>query len=233
VNVGLLLPSFAASADRSFAAAAEAEEAGLHGVFAYCHLWPLGRPGRPAISPYPLLGAIAARTTRIGLGTLVARVGLESDGALLGELLGLDALAPGRFIAGVGTGDSLSAQENRAYGVPFGSAAERREQLRRIAGALVADGVRTWIGGGSARTNEIARSLGIPVNLWGVEPTAVEIAAADGPVTWGGALADGDGGAPQLAALRDAGATWAVTTWPGSIARLVDAVRLAGIALSA
>ena len=234
MKLGILLPSFAATPERSFAAAEQAEAAGIHGVFAYCHLWPLGRPGRPAISPYPLLGAVAGTTTRVTIGTLVARVGLESDGALLGELLGLEALAPGRFIAGVGTGDSLSANENRAYGVAFAPTRERREQLARIAGSLVADGVETWIGGGSQRTNDIARSLSTTINLWGAPVADVARVAGDGPVSWGGTLLAEDSDAvDQLRELRDAGATWAVFTFPLSVARLVEVAERAGISLGA
>ena len=193
--------------------------------------WPLGNPGKPALSPYPLLGAVAAKTARIALGTLVARVGLESDGALIGELLALDALAPGRFIAGIGTGDSMSAAENLAYGVPFESARERLRQ-QRIGHALVAEDVRVWVGGGSPATSAIARELASPVNLWASSAADVEEAARSGPVTWGGSISDEVAVASrQLAELRDAGASWAVLAVPQSIPTIVAAARAAGLEL--
>lgn len=232
MRIGVLIPSFASTPDRAIEATIEAERAGLHGAFAYCHLWPMGHPGRPAISPYPLLGLLAGRTERIELGTLVARVGLESESALLGELLGLDALAPGRFIAGLGTGDQKSAAENLAYGVPFEPAAERRAILSRVAQALRAEGVTTWIGGGSPRTNEIARELGCPLNLWDRSTEVLGTAARSGPVTWGGLLPRAaPEAAHHLATLHATGATWAIYTWPGSVAPILAAAAAAGVSL--
>ncbi len=119
MKVGITLPQFRDDADAALAAARRAEALGIDGVFVFDHLWPMGQPGRPALSSGPLLGALAASTSTIHLGTLVARIGLLPDEVLLDVLCGVDGLSGGRLIAGIGTGDQLSREENEAYGIPF------------------------------------------------------------------------------------------------------------------
>src|SRR5579884_2981736 len=60
VKVGVTLPQFRHEADTALAAARQAEELGLDGVFVFDHLWPMGSPDRPIISAAPVLGALAA-----------------------------------------------------------------------------------------------------------------------------------------------------------------------------
>ena len=86
IRTGVVLPTFRDRPDEAFAAAAEAVAAGVDGLFCYDHIWPMGQPERPALAPFPVLGALA---TRLGppraagegpfLGTLVARVGLAPN----------------------------------------------------------------------------------------------------------------------------------------------------------
>ncbi len=222
MKVGVMLPTFTERAEPAIEAARRAEAAGLHGVFAYNHIWPLGQPARPALWPFPVLGAVAVTTSRITIGTLVARVGITPADVLVGELATLDELTGGRFVAGVGTGE--------------------------VVGDLAAIGLTTWVGGGGAATHALARRAGATVNLWNATPTQIAAEGVHGPVSWGGrfpAPADDPGSAPgargaaraveSAAALIDAlvaaGATWAVFTWPGSLDPLVLAARHAGVLL--
>ena len=77
-------------------AARRAEELGLDGVFVFDHLWPLGAPERPALSAFPVLGAVAAATEPgAASGPLVARIGLVPDEVLVAELLSLHRHGPG------------------------------------------------------------------------------------------------------------------------------------------
>lgn len=227
MRIGVTLPSFRDGAGEALAAARRAEELGLDGVFVFDHVWPMGQPHRPALSALPLLGAVAATTSRISLGPLVARVGMLPDGVLTGALLSLSVMAPGRFIAGLGTGDAKSAAENGAYGVPFGTAAERRESLGRCVLGLRDRGVAVWVGGGAPATLAVAEGAGVAVNLWEATPEALAVQAGRGEVTWGGPL---PGGAVEMAerlgALRSAGATWAVCAWPGSLEEVAGAAAL-------
>jgi alkanesulfonate monooxygenase SsuD/methylene tetrahydromethanopterin reductase-like flavin-dependent oxidoreductase (luciferase family) len=72
MKVGVTLPQFRDESDTALDAARRAEELGIDGVFCFDHLWPMGQPGRPALSSGPLLGALAASTSTIALGTLAA-----------------------------------------------------------------------------------------------------------------------------------------------------------------
>jgi alkanesulfonate monooxygenase SsuD/methylene tetrahydromethanopterin reductase-like flavin-dependent oxidoreductase (luciferase family) len=232
MRLGVILPTFSDRATATLLAAEHAERCGLHGVFAYDHLWPMGHPARPALSPFPLLAAVAVRTERIAVGTLVARIGLTPDEVLLEELFTLDAVSGRRLVAGVGTGDSKSAAENLAYGVGFPPAHERRERAAVVSRTLLEAGVETWVGGGSSETNAVARSTGAVLNLWGAPAARIAAAAACGEVTWAGVLPkDAGAAAALLRGLAGAGATWAVVNWPGSTAPLVAAAATAGIAL--
>ena len=194
MKVGITLPQFSDRADLVVVAARRAERLGLDGVFCFDHLWPMGQPGRPALSPGPLLGALAVSTSSIAVGTLVARVGLVPDARLVAVLASLATLSDGRFIAGIGTGDRLSRPENEAFGIPFGPADARRGHLVAVASAVQRLGIPVWVGGGAPRTISTAASLGAAVNLWeGSASRVAELTAAGTEVTWGGPVGAGSG----------------------------------------
>jgi alkanesulfonate monooxygenase SsuD/methylene tetrahydromethanopterin reductase-like flavin-dependent oxidoreductase (luciferase family) len=229
LKVGVTLPQFVDDASVAVTAAARAEQLGLDGVFCFDHLWPIGQRGRPAISMSPLLGAVAAATSTIHVGSLVARIGLVPDAVLIDTFASLEQISGGRLIAGVGTGDSLSRQENDAFGVPFDSAEERRTSMALVARAVRALGIPVWVGGGRPSTTALAAEVGAAVNLW--EGTAVRVAELSGAgyeVTWGGPLrGDPAAMAEQLRLLAGSGATWAVGGWPESLEAVAEATTLA------
>jgi alkanesulfonate monooxygenase SsuD/methylene tetrahydromethanopterin reductase-like flavin-dependent oxidoreductase (luciferase family) len=207
------LPQFRPVAEPSSAAARAAEAAGLDGVFVFDHVWAIGNPSRPARSAWPLLGALAAETDRVHLGTLVARVSLLPNAVLAHEFETLHRMLGDRLVAGLGAGDKLSAAENAAVDVPFPSASARLADLADACRRIRALGIATWVGGLSAKVHELAVAEGCVLNLWGVEPARVATAVADGDVevTWGGAAPKTvDATADLLRRLADAGATWAV-----------------------
>ncbi len=223
MKVGVTLPTFRDDA-ACIPAAVRAEELGLDGVFVFDHLWPMGAPERPALSAFPVLGALAAATGRVCFGPLVARVGLVPDEVLVAALLSLEQMAPGRLIAGLGTGDSKSAAENLAFGIPFDPADQRRLALRRCATHLRSRGVPVWVGGGAPATAELAVDLGAALNLWEGQPAALAGLQTRCEVTWAGSVA---GGVPEitqwLEEVAGAGATWAVCAWPSSIEAVAEA----------
>jgi alkanesulfonate monooxygenase SsuD/methylene tetrahydromethanopterin reductase-like flavin-dependent oxidoreductase (luciferase family) len=234
IRTGIVLPTFRDTPDEAFAVAAEAAGAGIDGVFCYDHIWPLGQPERPALAPFPLLGALAARLPERAdgkggpfLGTLVARVGLAPNDVLAGQFIALHHLAPGRVIAGLGTGDKMSEQENRAYGIPYPTAAERRAEMVSLGRALVDAGLTVWIAGGTAGRIDEARATGAALNLWDAEAAVVaaRCAHADGiEVTWAGPPpAAVPPMRPRVRALREAGASWVIFGWPVDLAELVAA----------
>jgi alkanesulfonate monooxygenase SsuD/methylene tetrahydromethanopterin reductase-like flavin-dependent oxidoreductase (luciferase family) len=225
VKVGITLPQFRDDADTALEAARRAEDLGIDGVFVFDHLWPMGQPGRPALSSGPLLGALAAVTSTIHLGTLVARIGLLPDDVLIDVLCGVDALSGGRMVAGIGTGDGLSRAENEAYGIPFESAEVRRARLATVATAVRGAGVPVWIGGSRPEMVALARSTGSAVNVWQVGADRVGPLVDDGvEVTWGGPVGDTREEAEALlGAVASAGASWAVCAWPESIEVVAEA----------
>jgi alkanesulfonate monooxygenase SsuD/methylene tetrahydromethanopterin reductase-like flavin-dependent oxidoreductase (luciferase family) len=236
IRTGIVLPTFRDTPDEAFATAAEAVEAGVDGVFCYDHIWPLGQPERPALAPFPVLGALASRLAPEGegrggpfLGTLVARVGLAPNAALAAQFVALNQLAPGRVIAGLGTGDKLSEQENRAYGIPYPTAAERRADMVSLGRQLIDAGLTVWIAGGTAGRTDEARAAGAALNLWDAEAEVVaeRSSYADGiEVTWAGPP---PAAKPPLGervrALADAGASWVIFGWPVDLHELVAAGR--------
>jgi alkanesulfonate monooxygenase SsuD/methylene tetrahydromethanopterin reductase-like flavin-dependent oxidoreductase (luciferase family) len=217
VKLGVLLPTFREGADDAFSFAREAATAHIDGVFAYDHLWPMGSPERPSLAPFALLAAIARRHEELIVGPLVARIGLTGTAHLVEEFETLEALAPGRVIAAVGTGDQLSAPENEAYGIAVQSVDERRAQLEMTARAL-APMMPVWIGGGGASTNKLARDLGVVLNLWNATTERLREAARFGEVSYAGPVPDNL--FARLSELAEAGATWAVFSPDVKIAQL-------------
>jgi len=207
VKVGIVLPSFSADAEAAFAIAAQAERAGIDGVFAYDHIWPMGSPGRPAISPFPLLAAIATRHRKLIVAPLVARVSLAEPERLAQRFATLEKIAPGRVIAALGTGDSMSLDEEIALGLPVLSAKERREKLRDVV-RLLPKSMEKWCGGGGEETNQIAREFEMVLNLWDSTAQELKQASLEGPVCWAGPKPGNMSEAVR--GYEEAGATWAV-----------------------
>ncbi|MHB8329245.1 MAG: LLM class flavin-dependent oxidoreductase, partial [Acidimicrobiales bacterium] len=221
------LTSFRHDAGTALDAARRAEALGLDGVFVFDHLWPMGHPARPALSAFPLLGAVAAVTSRICLGPLVARVGLVPDDVLVAQMASLANMAPGRLVAGMGTGDSKSALENAAFGIAFGNSGERRKALRACARRVLDMEVPVWIGGGSTATLAIAAELGAAVNLWEGDPSSLATLRDRSEVTWAGQVpGDTAGIVERLGEVSRAGATWAVCAWPDSLHAVSEAVEV-------
>lgn len=224
MKVGVVLPTFRDDAEPAVERALEAERAGLDGVFVYDHLWPMGRPERPALHWMPVLGAVAAATARLHLGPLVARVGLVREDTLVDAFATLRHLAGHRLVAGLGTGDRLNAEENLAYGLDYPPAGERRAAVAACARRLGTAGVEVWVGGSSSATRRVARATGSAVNLWQAGPEEVAAEAARGEVTWGGTAGGGpEEVADHLVALEAAGATWAVLAPPDAFETVVTA----------
>lgn len=96
--------------------AVEAEQAGWDGYFLWDHVQM--RPSLPVVhDPWVLLGAIAVRTQRIRLGTMVTPVPRRRPWKLAKEIATVDHLSGGRMILGVGLG--VPAQlEYAAFGEP-------------------------------------------------------------------------------------------------------------------
>lgn len=82
-----------------------AERAGWDGVFFEDYLVYCRGADPPTFDPWVVLSAIAARTSRIWLGTTVSGLLARDSAKLVREAVTLDAFAPGRVVLGVGLGD--------------------------------------------------------------------------------------------------------------------------------
>ncbi len=231
MKTGVILPSFSNSPDEAIEVARIADASGVDGVFAYDHVWPIGQPERPALSPFPLLGAIASETERVVVGTLVARVGLAPDEVLLSQFHALDLVTAGRVVAALGVGDRNSREENVAYGIAFRPIDERLGSLARCVSALKAAGIEVWVGSGhiGSKTVSVALDLGVAVNLWNAPVKDVAGQAVRSEVTWAGPLPRRSGVSERTATselietIATAGASWVILPWPAPLDAMVDA----------
>ena len=224
MRVGITLPQFRNDPGPALALARRAEELGLDGVFVFDHLWSIGNPEGPALSAFPLLGALGASLQRATIGTLVARVGMVSDAMLVNQFQTLERIVGReRLIAGIGTGDSISAAENVAFGLDYPPADDRRAAVGRVGAMLQERGITVWVGDGAAPTRKVAFDGGHVLNLWQRPVEAVaEVATAGAAVSWGGEI-DRDEPEVHLKRLRDAGATWAVASFSPDVEKLAKA----------
>ncbi len=170
MKFGIILPNFTDDPAEAVREARKAEEVGLDGVFSYDHLFPMRQPERPSLSAFPLLGAVAQATTRVKVGTLVARIGVLPDAELVAEMKGLEEVAPGRVIAGLGIGDHLSRPESEAYGLPLFPIDDRYASLSWCAEHLKQAGIEVWLGGASERMREMAAEREMTLNVWLADP---------------------------------------------------------------
>jgi alkanesulfonate monooxygenase SsuD/methylene tetrahydromethanopterin reductase-like flavin-dependent oxidoreductase (luciferase family) len=108
----LYLPIFDALADPAVVArlAAEAEEAGWHGVFVWDQVrW--RAPVRQVADPWITLAAIATATHRLRLGPMVTPLARRRPAKVARETATLDRLSGGRLTLGVGLGSDRFANE--------------------------------------------------------------------------------------------------------------------------
>jgi alkanesulfonate monooxygenase SsuD/methylene tetrahydromethanopterin reductase-like flavin-dependent oxidoreductase (luciferase family) len=198
IKIGLILPLFSGDAGKVVAAARAAEELGFDGVFAFDHFFPPGAaPDRPALEAFTTLGAVAAATERVQLGTLVTRAVLRPPGMLAKMTSTIDLISGGRMVLAVGTGDPIDRPEHDTFGFPNLSVKERRahlaetvtglkalfqgrayeggEHLPPLAGPLLPppvrdDGPPIWIGAQSDEVVRMAGTLADGWNGWGLTP---------------------------------------------------------------
>src|SRR5262245_4206296 len=102
--------------------AVRAEALGVDSVWVHDHVFNVGHVlerigGRPYYEPLALLGFVAARTSRVRLGTSVLVLPYHNAVRLAKTAATLDVLSRGRLVLGVGVG--LIEQEMRAMGSPF------------------------------------------------------------------------------------------------------------------
>ena len=210
VKLGVLLPTFRNGAADALAFADRAVEAGLDGLFAYDHLWPMGSPTRPSLAPFPV--ARGRRAAPPGRHRRTTRRARRSRGHV----------APRRAVPDARTRRALARDLRARSGRQTFGGRERGlrrtgAQRRRTPGADGRDRARALRDRDARlvrrreRRDEScgARDVGATINLWDAAPERV---ARDGDVGRGelGRTARRRTSRRRWSAIRDAGATWAV-----------------------
>jgi F420-dependent oxidoreductase-like protein len=136
MRFGLQIPNFTVGEeagdlfDGVVAMASAAEETGFDSVWVMDHFYqlpPLGGPGQPMLDSYTLLGALAARTSRVRLGTMVTGVTYRNPAHLAKMVTTLDVISAGRAILGIGA--AWYDVEHEGLGFDFPPAGERLDRL--------------------------------------------------------------------------------------------------------
>jgi alkanesulfonate monooxygenase SsuD/methylene tetrahydromethanopterin reductase-like flavin-dependent oxidoreductase (luciferase family) len=107
-----------------------AETAGFDMVTTMDHVYqiaPVGSEDEPMLEAYTTIGALAARTSRVKLGAMVAGVTYRNPAILAKQVTTLDLISGGRAVLGLGA--AWNESEHRGYGFEFPSLGERMDRL--------------------------------------------------------------------------------------------------------
>ena len=203
--------------------AVAAEELGVDGAYVRVHHF-----ARQLASPFPLLAAMAARTSRIEVGTGVVDMRYENPLYMAEEAAAVDLLSDGRLQLGVSRGSpetALRGSEAFGYVPPPGSsdAELARDKtalfLAAIGGRTVVEADPGMTGGAAGRLAIQPQSPGLADRIWwgsGTRATA-EWTAQQGMNLMSSTLLTEDTGVPfdelqaeQIARFR---AAWADAGW--------------------
>lgn len=116
--------------DRIAQIAATADRSGFDSLWVMDHLYQIAVNGsrtEPMLEAYSLLAAIAARTERAQLGTMVTGVTYRNPALLAKTVTTLDVISSGRAILGIGA--AWNDDEHRGYGFEFPPLRERFDRL--------------------------------------------------------------------------------------------------------
>jgi alkanesulfonate monooxygenase SsuD/methylene tetrahydromethanopterin reductase-like flavin-dependent oxidoreductase (luciferase family) len=147
VRIGFVLPmgedtrpGVPASAADVLTLADTATAAGFDSVWTFDHLLTQenGQPPAGTWEAWTLLTAIAARTTRVGLGVLVSCTGFREPIVTAKIAHTLQEISDGRLTLGLGAG--WHEPEYRAYGIPFDHKVDRFAEAIQVIGAFIRDG---------------------------------------------------------------------------------------------
>jgi alkanesulfonate monooxygenase SsuD/methylene tetrahydromethanopterin reductase-like flavin-dependent oxidoreductase (luciferase family) len=209
----------------------EIEEAGFDSLWVADHLMSYPRVG-PMLEAWTMLGAIAASTTRIRIGTLVTNITYRNPALLAKEAITVDHISNGRVIVGVGAAGTREADPEVA-GIEPWTKTERVERFAEFVEML--EGLLA--GRFDAYDGRFYRTKGFDRGPWPVQhPRPPLMIAAHGERTlrvtakyadqWNGLAGFGRTGAELFAFLKSTNATLddlavAAGRDPGAIRRSV------------
>jgi benzoate-CoA ligase len=130
VRIGVRVPQYGSTWPELRAAAERIELLGFDGVWVNDHLQSPGRVKEEVtFDAFTTLGALAVVTRRARLGIAVLSASYRPPALAAKMATVLDVISDGRLVVGLGTGSDRA--EHAAYGIPFGSPAERAKGVRR------------------------------------------------------------------------------------------------------
>ncbi|HEV2026932.1 MAG TPA: LLM class F420-dependent oxidoreductase [Candidatus Dormibacteraeota bacterium] len=116
--------------DRVVEQAKAAEKAGFDLVTVMDNFYQIrgiGPETDPMLEAYTTLGALAANTSRVKLGTLVTGVTYRNPAILAKQVTTLDVISKGRAVLGIGA--AWNEDEHKGYGVEFPPIGQRMDRL--------------------------------------------------------------------------------------------------------
>jgi len=249
---GIAVPNFGEEPAGLIGLGVAAEEAGFDGFFLWDHIVFSNRgDGPPIIDPWLVLAVVAARTSRIKLGTMITPVPRRRPWQLARQTASLDRLSGGRLILGVGigspaygdfgifhepTGDRVRADmldegldvlAGLWSGEPFSYAGQHFtvDPVRFTPAPVQRPRVPVWVGGVLPATRPIARAARwdgvVPIRF--AERSLIRPSAAD--------IADVR---DRVTAARGSADGYDVVVWaevaaePGEVPALADTYQAAG-----
>jgi probable F420-dependent oxidoreductase len=186
------------------------EDEGFDSIWVGEHLlyrWP-DRPARGPWEAWTLMAAIAAATSRVEIGPLVACAGFHNPALLAKQAATIDEISGGRFVLGLGAG--WNQVEFDAFGFPFDHRIDRFEEAFTIIATLLREGAIDFDGRYfQARDCELLprgpRPAGPPLLIGSKGPRMLRIALpqADAWNVWWADTGNSPAGVPPLRDIVD------------------------------
>ena len=128
IHFGVMVPQIKRTWDQSITAAETFERLGFDSIWVNDHFYGPQSPKIPMLEAWSLIAALAARTNKVEIGTLVTPVGMRNPQHLGKIISTIDHISDGRIIAGLGSG--WMEREFTDFGMSFGTPGQRTTQLR-------------------------------------------------------------------------------------------------------
>jgi alkanesulfonate monooxygenase SsuD/methylene tetrahydromethanopterin reductase-like flavin-dependent oxidoreductase (luciferase family) len=188
MRVGIQLPEVEREVrwPEYLAMAKAAEEVGFESIWIGDHLL-YSSPERAPWEAWTLLSALAAATSSVRLGPLVACAGFHPPAVLAKMASTIDEVSGGRFVLGLGSG--WNRREFDAFGIPYDKRVSRFEEAFAIISGLLR-GERVTLDGTYHRADDVvllpepARRTPIMIGSNGPRMLGIALPHADAWNTW-------------------------------------------------
>jgi probable F420-dependent oxidoreductase len=127
IKFGIFSPQSGLSFDSLTHRAELAERLGYHSIWLDDHMWTRAMPELDHLDVVPTLAALALKTQRLRLGTLVICYAYRNPAMLAKALCSIDQISKGRLDVGLGIG--WMREEFQAYGFEYPRVGARLRQL--------------------------------------------------------------------------------------------------------